>query len=95
VFDKNGERVEKRFEGGLLGRWSVWTSSVVKMFERIKEESNGENISAEMLTLAAAVTDANSAFFDTAHGFKGCIAGLHEVLRRQGLMKNILCLDPD
>ena len=47
------------------------------------------------MTLAAAVTDANSALFDTAHSFKGCIAGIHEVLRRQGLMENILCLNPD
>ncbi len=95
VFDNNGEKVEKRFEGGLLGHWSVWTSKVVELFGKIKNEREKESISSEMLSLAAAVTDANSAFFDTAHGFKGCIAGLHEVLRRQGLMKNILCLDPN
>ena len=47
-----------------------------------------------MLTLAAEVTDTNSAFFDTAHNFLGCIAGLHEILRRQGLMKNIYCINP-
>lgn len=95
VFDKDGERVGKRFEGGLLGHWSVWTARVVELFDMIKKEREKDAISSEVLMLAAAVTDANSAFFDTAHGFAGCIAGLHEVLRRQGLMKNILCLDPD
>ncbi len=94
-FDKNGTTVEKCFEGGLLGHWSVWTAKVVELFRNIKSEKQKDTVSAEMLSLAAAVTDANSAFFDTAHGFKGCIAGLHEVLRRQGLMKNILCLDPN
>ena len=94
-FDKNGETVEKCFEGGLLGHWSVWTQKVVEMFDMLKKEKEKERISAEIISLAASVTDANSAFFDTAHNFKGCIAGLHEVLRRQGLMQNILCLDPN
>lgn len=94
-FDNNGVTVEKGFDGGLLGHWSVWTKKVVEMFDMLRAEKNKESISSEMLSLAAAVTDANSAFFDTAHNFKGCIAGLHEVLRRQGLMKNILCLNPD
>jgi dihydrodipicolinate synthase/N-acetylneuraminate lyase len=92
-FEKDGRMLEKRFEGGLLGHWSVWTRRVVELFERIGEEREKDAISAEMLTLAAEVSDVNSAFFDTANGFRGCIAGLHEVLRRQGLMQNILCLD--
>ena len=41
------------------------------------------------------VTMGNAAFFDAANGFRGCIPGLHEVLRRQGIFKNTLCLDPD
>ena len=94
-FDRNGEVIEKGFDGGLLGHWSVWTQKVVEMFDMLKEEKKKESISAEVISLAASVTDANSAFFDTAHNFKGCIAGLHEVLRRQGLMENILCLDPN
>lgn len=94
-FDRNGEVIEKSFDGGLLGHWSVWTKKVVEMFDMLKEEKKKESISAEVISLAASVTDANSAFFDTAHNFKGCIAGLHEVLRRQGLMENILCLDPN
>ncbi len=94
-FDKNGEKVVKCFEGGLLGHWTLWTHNVVNMLAKIKEEKKKDYISAEMLTLAAEVTDVNSAFFDTAHGFAGCIPGVHEVLRRQGLMENILCLNPD
>ena len=94
-FDRNGEVIEKGFDGGLLGHWSVWTQKVVEMFDMLKAEKEKERISAEIISLAASVTDANSAFFDTAHNFKGCIAGLHEVLRRQGLMQNILCLDPN
>ncbi|MBR5156151.1 MAG: dihydrodipicolinate synthase family protein [Clostridia bacterium] len=94
-FDKNGKSVVKAFEGGLLGHWSVWTNNVVNMFKMLKSEKDKDTISTELLTLAAEVTDANSAFFDTANGFAGCIAGLHEVLRRQGLMENILCLNPD
>lgn len=94
-FDKNGKTVVKGFEGGLLGHWSVWTRRAVEMFERTRNEKEKNSISPEMLTLAAEVTDTNSAFFDTAHQFAGCIAGLHEILRRQGLMKNIFCLNPD
>ncbi len=94
-FQKDGKTVGKSFEGGLLGHWSVWTKKAVELFERLKEEKKKDVISSEILTLASEVTDTNSAFFDTAHTFKGCIAGLHEILRRQGLMKNIYCINPD
>lgn len=91
-FDKNGKKIEKCFKGGLLGHWSVWTKTAVEIFNKVMAVKDNESIPYELLTLAAEVTDTNAAFFDTAHGFKGCIAGLHEILRRQGLMKNILCL---
>lgn len=94
-FENNGKTIVKGFDGGLLGHWSVWTKSAVDMFEKIKVEKEKSEISTELLTLAAEVTDTNSAFFDTAHNFSGCIAGLHEILRRQGLMKNIYCINPD
>ena len=94
-FEKNSKTVTKGFDGGLLGHWSVWTKKAVELFDKIKEEKQKDAISAEMLTLAAEVTDTNSAFFDTAHNFSGCIAGLHEILRRQGLMRNIHCLNPE
>lgn len=94
-FEKDGKTIVKGFDGGLLGHWSVWTKKAVEIFNKTQAEKKNESISAEMLTLAAEVTDTNSAFFDTAHNFAGCIAGLHEILRRQGLMKNIYCLNPD
>ena len=92
-FTYNGNSYEKRFIGGLLGHWAVWTHTVAQMFEDIKKVSKRESIPSELLTLAAEITDANAAFFDTANNFEGCIAGIHEVLRRQGLLKGIWCLD--
>jgi len=94
-FEKDGKTIVKGFDGGLLGHWSVWTKKAVEIFEKTQAEKKNDSVSAEMLTLAAEVTDTNSAFFDTAHNFAGCIAGLHEILRRQGLMNNIYCLNPD
>jgi len=90
-FEKNGKTVENRFCGGLLGHWSIWTAKVVEMFRMLRDAEP----TAELLTLAAQVTDCNSAFFDTAHNFRGCIAGMHEVLRRQGLITSICCLNPE
>ncbi len=94
-FTKDGKTYEQRFRGGLLGHWSVWTNTVVKQFTMIKAAAGKDTIPSELLTLAAEITDANAALFDTAHGFLGCIAGLHEVLRRQGLMDGIWCLNPN
>lgn len=90
-FEVDGRIVERRFDGGLLGHWSVWTKSVCDMFEKIK----GAEINDELLTLAAQITDANAAVFDTANNFEGVIAGVHEVLYRQGLMKSVRCINPD
>ena len=95
VFQEEGKIYEKEFVGGLLGHWSVWTSKAVELFWRIKEEKKQERISTELLTLAAQITDANSVLFDTKHNFRGCIAGLHQVLYRQGLMEGIWCLNPE
>jgi dihydrodipicolinate synthase/N-acetylneuraminate lyase len=83
--------VEVRIKGGLLGHWSVWTRSAVKLLEKIKKT---KTISRSVLALDSKVTDANSAFFDVENDFAGCIAGCHEVLRRQGLLEGIWCLDP-
>lgn len=93
-FVKDGKTITKTFEGGLLGHWSVWTKKAVEYFQKIKEAKKNDQIPTELLTLGEQITDINSVFFDTANGFKGCIAGLHEVLRRQGLMKNTFCLNP-
>lgn len=91
----DGSIAEKRFEGGLLGHWSMWTKSVVDMFGMLKSAQNAEEIPTALLTLAQEITDCNAAFFDAAHQFAGCIPGVHEVLRRQGLMEGIWCLDPN
>ena len=92
-FTVDGRTVEKRFIGGLLGHWSVWTRTAVALYERLRTYQDGRPIPQELLSLAAAVTDCNGAFFDVANGFQGCIAGIHEVLRRQGLFEGIWCLN--
>lgn len=94
-FRVNGTVYEKGFDGGLLGHWSVWTKRAVELFETVREAKKNGVVPPELLTMAAAVTDSNSALFDARNNFAGCIAGLHEVLRRQGLMKTIYCLDPE
>jgi len=90
-----GVAVRTHIRGGLLGHWSVWTRSAIAQFERCKAARNKPAVPADLLALDARVTDCNSAFFDVANNFHGCIAGCHEVLRRQGLMAGIWCLDPD
>jgi Dihydrodipicolinate synthetase family len=80
-----------RIVGGLLGHWAVWTSKAAEHLAIAK--GSGPEIPVELLTLAQQITDANAAFFDAANGFTGCIAGIHEVLRRQGLLEGIWCLD--
>jgi dihydrodipicolinate synthase/N-acetylneuraminate lyase len=95
-FDVAGRTVERRIVGGLLGHWAVWTKRAVDLLASCQMiVQTGADIPREMLTLAAQVTDANAAFFDAANGFRGCIAGIHEVLRRQGLIEDTRCLDPN
>lgn len=94
-FEADGKIYEKCFVGGLLGHWSVWTKKAVEMFEKLKEIRASGSVPADIIKLANEVTDVNAAFFDTANGFKGCIAGLHEVLRRQGLFEGTWCLNPN
>lgn len=91
----DGSTVENEFCGGLLGHWTLWTHNVVEMYNKLMQAKKNDKIDAELLTLASQVTDANAAFFDPAHNFAGCIPGVHEVLKRQGLMKGIWCLNPD
>lgn len=87
--------IQKDIVGGLLGHWAVWTRRAVQLLDRIHESKKGQQaIATQWLTEALQVTDTNAAFFDAANAFKGCIAGLHEVLVRQGLMGGIWCLDP-
>jgi dihydrodipicolinate synthase/N-acetylneuraminate lyase len=93
TFRRGEERVTVRFSGGLLGHWCVWTKRVVELVARIRRA--GPEQIRDLLALDAAVTDCNAAFFDVANDFSGCIAGCHEVLRRQGLLEGTWCLDPN
>ena len=91
---RRGEDVTVRIKGGLLGHWSVWTKRAVEHLMRIHGAVAANRVDADLISLDARVTDANSAFFDVANDFAGCIPGCHEVLRRQGLLEGIWCLDP-
>jgi dihydrodipicolinate synthase/N-acetylneuraminate lyase len=94
-FESGGKTIEKEFVGGLLGHWAVWTRKAVELLEEIKKwKSNGEAGSRELLTRGIEVTDMNAAIFDPANSFHGCIPGIHEVLRRQGLLEGRWCLNP-
>jgi hypothetical protein len=92
VVKRGRKEVAVRIKGGLLGHWSVWTRSAVKLLARIQRT---RSVTKGILALDSKVTDANSAFFDVENNFAGCIAGCHEVLRRQGLLEGIWCLDPN
>lgn len=91
---RDGAPVTVRFHGGLLGHWSVWTQKAVQLLQRCQATVAAGAVPAELLALDSRVTDCNSAFFDVANDFRGCIAGCHEILRRQGLLEGIWCLDP-
>jgi hypothetical protein len=95
VVQRDGEAVRVRIRGGLLGHWSVWTHSAVKLLETVQAAVERGQVDLDLLALDSRVTDSNSAVFDVAHQFAGCIPGCHEVLRRQGLLQGIWCLDPD
>ncbi|MGQ0765819.1 MAG: dihydrodipicolinate synthase family protein [Gemmatimonadota bacterium] len=88
------ERRRLHLAGGLLGQWAVWTERAVWLLHRVREIRDGRGDPLEILALGARLTDANSAVFDVANGFAGCIAGIHEVLRRQRLLRGTWCLDP-
>ena len=92
-FRVSGKRLH--FAGGLLGHWAVWTSRAVELLEAVHEcKRNGGQNAYELLARSAEITDANAVLFDAKNNFAGCIAGLHEVLRRQGLLAGRWCLDP-
>ena len=88
-----GERQVRTFDGGLLGQWAVWTRSAVELLARCKAARAAGAVYASLLREGAELTDANAAIFDSPHSFAGCIPGIHEVLRRQGLLAGVWCLD--
>jgi hypothetical protein len=92
--ESGGRETTRQIVGGLLGHWAVWTRGAVRLLERVRTASASATIDTQWLGLAAAVTDANGAIFDAANAFAGCIPGIHEVLRRQGLLCGTWCLEP-
>jgi len=91
----NGRATTVRIKGGLLGHWSVWVKTAVELLERIHASVAAGSAPADLLALDSQVTDCNGAIFDVANDFHGVIAGCHEILRRQGLLAGIWCLDPN
>jgi hypothetical protein len=91
----NGRATTVRIKGGLLGHWSVWVKPAVELLERIHAAVAANAVPADLLALANEITDCNAAIFDVANDFRGVIAGCHEILRRQGLLADIWCLDPN
>lgn len=89
-----GDARVRWIDGGLLGQWAVWTSRAVALLARARASRESGALDVELLREGAALTDANSAIFDSGNAFAGCIAGIHEVLRRQGLLAGTWCLDP-
>ena len=89
------QTVSVRFAGGLLGHWAVWTHRAVELVEKIRESRERPDMTPSLLARSAEVTDANAALFDARNNFAGCIAGLHEILRRQGFLEGRWLLDPD
>jgi len=94
TFAHQGKPVTRRIVGGLLGHWGVWTHAAVQLFHGAQVAAKQPGISAQWLERAVAVTDMNAALFDAANKFHGCIPGILEVLRRQGLVESIHCLNP-
>ena len=89
-----GVRGNRFIDGGLLGQWATWTRSAVSLLDRAKAARAGGSVQTDLLREGAALTDANGAIFDAANRFAGCIPGIHEILRRQGLLAGTWCLDP-
>lgn len=96
-FTVNGKEVKKGFVGGLLGHWAVWTQRAVTLMEEIKAYRNKPTATQfdDLMSRGVEITDVNAALFDPANHFHGCIPGIHEMLRKQGLLKGIWCLNPD
>jgi len=92
----DGRTCDVGIKGGLLGHWAVWAHKAVEQMEMIKAwRKTGHSVPLEWMVLANEITDSNAAFFDSANAFHGCIAGIHEVLVRQGILASTRCLNPN
>ncbi len=93
-----GVRESRAFVGGLLGQWAVWTHRAVQLLGEIKAWRAGggdvpTHVPLDLLAYGASLTSANAAIFDAAHQFHGCLPGILEVLRAQGLVRGVWTLD--
>tara|TARA_R110002095_G_scaffold150422_1_gene129968 strand:- start:43807 stop:44868 length:1062 start_codon:yes stop_codon:yes gene_type:complete len=94
-FQSGGKSLERRIAGGLLGHWAVWTHKGVEILKECQQVAkSGTAIPLSIIHLNTEVTDCNAVLFDVANQFQGCIPGIHEVLRRQGLLEGTWCLNP-
>lgn len=94
VAERDGAEVRVQIRGGLLGHWAFWTRRAVELVERIHQAVERGSVDAELLAQDSKITDCNGAIYDCLNNFRGCIPGCHEILRRQGLMEGVWCLDP-
>ena len=95
VLETGSGTTELRFVGGLLGQFAAWTKRAVELLALVKRATGGDNNALrELMVFDGQLTDANAALFDVANNFHGCIAGINEILARQGLLGGRWCLDP-
>jgi hypothetical protein len=95
VLQASADTIELRFVGGLLGQFAAWTRRAVELLALVKRATAGDNNALrELMVFDGQLTDANAALFDVANNFHGCIAGINEILARQGLLAGRWCLDP-
>ncbi|MFD1717356.1 dihydrodipicolinate synthase family protein [Georgenia deserti] len=95
VHDATGRTTRVEVVGGLLGQWAVWTREAVRTLELARLAKAGDSGAIrDLVALNPRLTDANGVLFDAANGFAGSIAGVHEALRRQGLLENLVFLEP-
>ena len=95
TFDVNGKPITQRIVGGLLGHWAYWNKRAVELLAKCQQHNASKTIPYDLMLLNRQVTDMNAAVFDPSHSFHGCIPGMHEVLRRQGLLAGTWCLNPN
>jgi len=89
-----GRTVAVRMVGGLLGQWAFWTQRAAELQARVRQlQEDGASFPPDLLSLGAQITDVNQAVFDVRHAFAGCLPGIHEMLRRSGLLAGRWCLD--
>lgn len=91
----DGRTREIRARGGLLGQWAVGSRAAARLVSAADEAVRADRIPLELLSVATDLVEVNAAVFDVLHDFAGCVPGVNEVLRQQGLVPTARCLGPD